>query len=100
MKRLHLTTLALASAAVISMTGCVSTGSQTGDGALIGAGAGALIGQAIGRDTGATLAGAALGGLAGAAIGHNEEKKNRQYYRDSRGYTYYIGSDGKRHYQN
>ncbi|SFZ98227.1 Outer membrane lipoprotein omp16 precursor [hydrothermal vent metagenome] len=100
MKRLKLTTLAVASSALIMMTGCVSTGSQTGDGALIGAGAGALLGQAIGGNTGATLAGAAVGGLAGAAIGNNEEKKNRVYYRDSRGATYYVGNDGRRYYQN
>lgn len=100
MKKLQLTTLAIASSALIMMTGCVSTGSQTGDGALIGAGAGALLGQAVGGNTGATLAGAALGGLAGAAIGNNEEKKNRVYYRDSRGATYYVGNDGKRYYQN
>jgi outer membrane lipoprotein SlyB len=100
MKKLHLATLVVASAALISMTGCVSTGSQTGDGALIGAAGGALVGQAIGGNTGSTLAGAAIGGLAGAAIGSNEEKKNRRYYRDSRGYTYYIGNDGRRYYQN
>ncbi len=29
----------------------------------------------------------------------NEEKKSRRYYRDERGYTYYIGSDGKRYYE-
>jgi uncharacterized protein YcfJ len=100
MKKLHLLTLLTASVAIISMTGCVSTGSQTGDGALIGAAGGALIGQAIGGNTGSTLAGAAIGGLAGAAIGNNEERKSRRYYRDSRGYTYYIGSDRRRHYQN
>jgi len=101
MKKLHLVTLSLASASMILISGCASTGtSQTTDGALIGAGAGALLGQAIGGNTGSTLAGAAIGGLAGAAIGNNEEKKNRRYYRDSRGYTYYIGSDGRRYYQN
>jgi len=100
MKKLHYTVLAVSTATLLSMTGCASTGtSQTTDGALIGAAGGALLGQAIGGDTGATLAGAALGGLAGAAIGNNEEKKNRTYYRDSRGYTYYIGSDGRRHYE-
>jgi len=99
MKRLHLTLLAAASTAVL-MSGCASTGtSKTTDGALIGAAGGALIGQAIGRNTGSTLAGAAIGGLAGAAIGNNEEKKDRRYYRDSRGYTYYIGSDGRRYYE-
>jgi len=100
MKKLHLTTLLIASTSMILMTGCVSTGSQTGDGALLGAAGGALVGQAIGGNTGATLAGAAIGGLAGAAIGNNEEKKNRRYYRDERGYTYYVGNDGRRYYQN
>ncbi len=101
MKKLHLATLIVASTAMISMTGCASTGtSQTTDGALLGAAGGALVGQAIGGNTGSTLAGAAIGGLAGAAIGNNEEKKNRRYYRDSRGYTYYVGNDGRRYYQN
>ena len=101
MKKLHLMSLAVASTTIIFMSGCASTGtSQTTDGALIGAAGGALIGQAIGGNTGSTLAGAAIGGLAGAAIGNNEEKKNRRYYRDNRGYTYYIGNDGRRYYQN
>jgi len=101
MKKLHLATITVASAAMILMSGCASTGtSQTTDGALIGAAGGALIGQAIGGNTGSTLAGAAIGGLAGGAIGNNEEKKNRRYYRDNRGYTYYIGNDGRRYYTN
>ena len=101
MKKLHLTTLAIATSTLILMTGCASTGtSQTTDGALLGAAGGALLGQAIGGNTGATLAGAAIGGLAGGAIGNNEEKKNRVYYRDSRGATYYVGNDGRRYYQN
>ena len=100
MKKLHMSTLLAASTTMILMTGCVSTGSQTGDGALIGAGTGAVLGQIVGGNTGATLAGAAIGGLAGAAIGNNEEKKSRRYYRDERGYTYYVGNDGRRHYQN
>jgi len=100
MKKLNITILTLASTSLIALTGCVSTGSQTGDGAVLGAAGGALVGQAIGRNTGATLAGAAIGGLAGAAIGNNEEKKSRRYYRDERGYTYYIGSDGRRYYTN
>jgi len=100
MKQLQLATLVVASTAMISMTGCVSTGSQTGDGALVGAAGGALVGQMVGGDTKSTLAGAAIGGLAGAAIGNNEEKKNRRYYRDSRGATYYVDSYGRRHYIN
>ena len=100
MKKLQWATLVVASTAMISMTGCVSTGSQTGDGAVVGAAGGALLGQMVGGDTKATLAGAAIGGLAGAAIGNNEEKKNRRYYRDSRGATYYLDSNGRRHYTN
>ncbi len=101
MKKLHLTALVAASASMILMSGCASTGtSQTADGALLGAAGGALAGQAIGRNTGSTLVGAAIGGLAGAAIGNNEEKKSRRYYRDERGYTYYVDSNGRRKYTN
>ena len=101
MKKLQLATLIAASTSMILFSGCASTGtSTTTDGALLGAAGGALVGQAIGGNTGSTLAGAAIGGLAGAAIGNNEEKKNRRYYRDNRGYTYYIGSDGRRYYTN
>ncbi len=101
MKKLQLAALAAASTAMISMSGCASTGtSQTTDGALIGAASGAVLGQVIGGNTGATLAGAAIGGLAGGAIGHNEEKKNRRYYRDSRGSTYYVDHNGRRQYTN
>jgi len=100
MKKSHSVLLSVMGASLIAMTGCASTGtSKTTDGALIGAAGGALLGQAIGHDTGSTLAGAAIGGLAGAAIGHNEEKKDRRYYRDASGYVYYIGRDGRRHYQ-
>ena len=100
MKKTYLTSLVVASTSLILMSGCASTGSQTTDGALIGAGTGALLGQVVGGNTGSTLVGAAIGGVAGAAIGNNEEKKNRRYYRDERGYTYYIGNDGRRYYQN
>ncbi len=102
MKKLHLTTLIVAGASMILMSGCVSTGTTTTtDGALLGAAGGAIVGQAIGGNTGSTLVGAAVGGLAGAAIGNNEEKKNRRYYRDSAGHTYYVGAgDGRRHYVN
>ena len=101
MKKLHLTVLVAASASMILMSGCASTGtSQTADGALLGAAGGALVGQMIGGNTGSTLAGAAIGGIAGGAIGNNEEKKSRRYYRDERGYTYYIGNDGRRYYTN
>jgi len=102
MKKLHLAILGVTCASMILMTGCASTGTTTtADGALLGAAGGALVGQAVGGNTGSTLIGAAVGGLAGGAIGNNEEKKNRRYYRDSAGHTYYIGAgDGRRHYVN
>ena len=63
-------------------------------GAAIGAGAGALAGSVIpGIGTGAGAAvGGVLGGMVGAIIG------DRQYYRDNRGYCYYIDHDGKPQY--
>ena len=48
-------------------------------------------GAAIGGVTGAVV-GAVLGGVAGAVI------KGRQYYRDTRGYCYYVDQYGQPHY--
>jgi uncharacterized membrane protein len=84
----------------LALSGCATT--QTTDrqvattaaGAAIGAGAGALAGSVlpgIGTGTGA-IAGAALGGVIGAVIG------GRQYYRDTRGYCYYVDRYGQPHY--
>ena len=66
----------------------------TATGAAIGAGAGAVAGSILpGIGTGAGAAvGAVLGGVAGAVIsGH-------QYYRDTRGYCYYVDSAGQPQY--
>ncbi len=41
---------------------------------------------------GGLVAGAVLGGAAGAVI------NNRQYYRDTRGYCYYVDQYGQPHY--
>jgi len=59
---------------------------------------GAAIGGAVGAAAGAVIpgvspiagavAGAVLGGVAGAVI------NNRQYYRDTRGYCYYVDRNG------
>ena len=60
-------------------------------GAAIGGAAGAVAGAVIpglGTTEGA-LAGAVLGGVAGAVI------NNRQYYRDTRGYCYYVDQYGR-----
>ena len=52
---------------------------------------GAVAGAAVGAATGA-VAGAVLGGVLGATI------NGRQYYRDTRGYCYYVDQYGQPHY--
>lgn len=67
---------------------------STAGGAVVGAGAGAVAGSVlpgIGTAAGA-VAGAILGGAAGGVIG------GKQYYRDTRGYCYYVDSAGQPHY--
>jgi hypothetical protein len=71
--------------------------SQAGNvvgGAAIGAATGAIAGAVlpgIKPGTGA-LAGAILGGVLGATV------NGRQYYRDTRGYCYYVDQYGQPHY--
>ena len=68
--------------------GRAATGAAVG--AVGGAVAGAIIpGVSVG--TGA-IAGAVLGGVLGAVV------NNRQYYRDTRGYCYYVDQYGQPHY--
>lgn len=69
---------------------------QTGNvvaGAAVGAVGGAIVGKAtgVGVVPGA-VAGAVLGGVIGASI------NGRQYYRDTRGYCYYVDQYGQPHY--
>ena len=63
-------------------------------GALGGAAAGAIAGAVIpGVSTvEGAIAGAVLGGVLGAVV------NNRQYYRDTRGYCYYVDQNGQPHY--
>jgi len=71
--------------------------SQAGNavaGAAIGAAGGAIAGAVlpgIKPGTGA-IAGAILGGVLGASV------NGRQYYRDTRGYCYYVDQYGQPHY--
>jgi uncharacterized membrane protein len=97
MKRQLLPVLAATS---LALTGCASDPAYdhqvatTATGALIGAGAGAVAGSVIpgfGTGAGAVLGGI-LGGTIGAVIG------SHQYYRDSRGYCYYVDAHGQPHY--
>ena len=63
-------------------------------GAAVGAVGGAIAGKIIpGVSTGeGAIAGAILGGVLGASI------NGRQYYRDTRGYCYYVDQYGQPHY--
>ena len=70
--------------------GNTSQGGQVAGGAVLGGAAGAAIGAVlpgVNPVTGA-IAGAVLGGVAAAVI------NNRQYYRDTRGYCYYVDRNG------
>ena len=113
MKKLGLATALTASVAV---TGCATYPNQYGSdpyynsgyntpysnqqagraaaGAAIGAVGGAIAGKVIpGVSTGTgAIAGAILGGVLGATI------NGRQYYRDTRGYCYYVDQYGQPHY--
>ena len=63
-------------------------------GAAVGAAGGAIAGAVIpGVSTGeGAIAGAILGGVLGPAV------NARQYYRDTRGYCYYVDQYGQPHY--
>ena len=109
MKRLAITA-ALASS--IALTGCATQPygynqygyndpyyqNSQGRNAATGAAAGALGGAAIGAvvpgvsTVEGAIAGAVLGGVLGAVV------NNRQYYRDTRGYCYYVDQYGRPHY--
>jgi hypothetical protein len=86
------TSLALGGCATDPATDHAIAGTATG--AAIGAGAGALAGSILpGIGTGAgAVAGAVLGGAVGAVV------SGRQYYRDTRGYCYYVDPYGQPHY--
>lgn len=77
--------------------GC--TTDNAGERTLGGAALGAAAGGAIGAATGAgVLTGAVTGAVVGGAIGalvKGPILDGRQYYRDSRGYCYYVGPDGQ-----
>ena len=93
--------LVLASAVAASVAGCATSpynsgyyyddqGRRVATGAAIGGATGAVVGAVVpgvNPVTGAVV-GAVLGGVAGAVI------KGRQYYRDTRGYCYYVDQYG------
>jgi uncharacterized protein YcfJ len=79
--------------------GGYNAGNRAMVGAVAGGALGALAGQAMGGNavTGAA-AGMVLGGAAGALI-KGPVIHGRQYYRDSRGYCYYIDAYGRAQYE-
>lgn len=75
-----------------------NAGTRAMYGAAAGAAIGALAGSALGTDAfGGAAIGAIAGGAAGALIPVGKVN-GRQYYRDTRGYCYYIDRDGQPHY--
>ena len=71
-----------------------SQGANIATGAAVGAVGGAIAGKVLpGVSTGAgAVAGAILGGVLGATV------NGRQYYRDTRGYCYYVDQYGQPRY--
>lgn len=87
----------LSACATDPYTGRADSSSRIMGGALLGGAVGALGGQAMG---GNAITGAAAGMLAGGALGAatTAHVKHRQYYRDTRGYCYYVDQYGQPHY--
>ena len=83
-------------------TNSYGEGPNAGTRAIYGAGAGAAIGALAGAAIGGdAVSGAAIGAVAGGTIGaaiSPSVVNGRQYYRDTRGYCYYIDRDGQPQY--
>jgi uncharacterized protein YcfJ len=97
MKRLLFTAAAATS---LALGGCATNPAYdhqiagTATGAVIGAGVGAIAGSVLpGIGTGA---GAAVGGVLGGTVG--AIVAGHQYYRDTRGYCYYVDQYGQPRY--
>ena len=85
----------------VCLGGCATGGSQREvTGAAVGAAFGGAAGLAMGGPTEGLL-GATLGGVVGAAVGGLVKGpiiNQRQYYRDTRGFCYWMDQDGGMHY--
>jgi len=97
-----LTTFPAALCLAACATGPYGERPNAGTRAMYGAGAGAAIGALAGSAMGAgAFGGAAMGALAGGAAGALIPAPvihGRKYYRDTRGYCYYISADGQTKY--
>lgn len=92
--RLSLVALPLLSAcATDPYSGRPDIGTRIGGGAVVGTLVGGLAGAALG---GHAIPGAAAGMVAGAAVGAatTAVPHGRRYYRDTRGYCYYVDQSG------
>ena len=102
MKVSFLSALPLALALSACATNSYGEGPNAGKRAIYGAGAGAAIGALAGAAIGGdAVSGAAIGAVAGGTIGAAISPSvvtGRQYYRDTRGYCYYIDRDGQPQY--
>ena len=65
-------------------------------GAAIGAAGGAAVGAVV--DGVSPVEGAVAGAVAGGVIGAVTGDSNRRWYRDDRGYCYWVDNDGRRRY--
>ncbi|GAA4740059.1 hypothetical protein GCM10023264_01270 [Sphingomonas daechungensis] len=98
------TAIAAVLTASIAVTGCATNpygyndpyyqndqGRRVATGAAVGAVGGAAVGAVVGgvSPVEGAIAGAVLGGVLGAVI------KGKQYYRDTRGYCYYVDQYGR-----
>ncbi|WP_300974604.1 hypothetical protein [Sphingomonas sp. LHG3406-1] len=68
-----------------------STAGRAATGAAVGAVAGGVLGAVVPGVS--TVGGAIAGGVAGAVLG--AVVNGRQYYRDTRGYCYYVDGNGR-----
>ncbi len=97
---MHKLTLMAASAA-FCLSGCATNGSQREvKGAAVGAAVGGVAGLAVAGPV-AAGPGAIVGAIVGAAVGGLVKGpiiKKRQYYRDTRGYCYWMDRNGTPHY--
>ena len=92
--------LAAAAATTMSLSACTTYNDpyanndqvrRAATGAALGAAGGAAVGAVVGgvSPVEGAVAGAVLGGVLGAVI------KGKQYYRDTRGYCYYVDQYGR-----
>jgi outer membrane lipoprotein SlyB len=86
----------------LALTGCAtnpygSSSNNSGNRALVGAGAGAVAGALVGAAVGDPVSGAAVGAVAGGVVGAVVKPSGgpRVYRRDTSGACYYVDKRGR-----